>query len=285
MSPPSSAGSGPTQHGEPGSVPVARSDEEESVAGTGTLGKAIAVLDLVAGADQPLRFGDLLRIAGQPRGSLHRQLRHLVAEGLLDVAPDGSYSPGLRLLAFASKAWSRNSVRQIAEPHLHRLQEMTGETIHFGVLRGVDVVYLDKLESRQAVRMHSQVGNNAPVYCTGVGKAALASLDPAARADLIGRLVFRSFTPETLIDAAGLNAEIGETVRRGYALDWEEHQPGIRCVAASIRVDTQGFVGGVSVTAPAFRADRAQLQAWSVPLRTAAAAISRDVECGLGPRR
>jgi hypothetical protein len=137
--------------------------DAQTVAGeTGTLGKAVALLDLVARADNPPRFTDLLKLTGQPRGSLHRQLRHLVLEGLIDLSPDGGYTPGLRLLQFASRAWARNSFRLVAEPHLTHLHEMTGETVHLGVLRDCEIVYLDKIESRQAVRMHSQVVSERP---------------------------------------------------------------------------------------------------------------------------
>ena len=153
------------------------SEPSSSAGDTGTLGKTIALVELVCSADQSLRFTDILRLTGQPRGSLHRQLKHLVLEGLLELSPDGTYTAGLRLLHFASKAWAHNSARKVAEPHLRHLQELTGETVHFGALRGTEIIYLDKLESRQAVRMHSQVGNASPVYCTGIGKAALSTLE------------------------------------------------------------------------------------------------------------
>ncbi|MBT9368899.1 IclR family transcriptional regulator [Rhizobium sp. CSW-27] len=254
-------------------------------AGTGTLGKAIALLDLIARADVPPRFTDLLALSGQPRGSLHRQLRHLAMEGLVELGPDGGYTPGLRLLQFASRAWSRHSFRQVAEPHLKHLHDLTGETVHLGLLREGEIVYLDKIESRQAVRMHSQVGNAAPVYCTGVGKAALACLPGERLAALASHLVFQPFTPATLRDADALLSEIEAIRARGHAFDLEEHQPGIRCVAAAILVPEANILGGISVTAPAFRADMDQLQAWSVNVCAAARAIVQDASQRLGPRR
>ena len=83
-------------------------------------------------------------------------------EGLLDVTPDQSYQLGLRLLQLASKAWSRNEFRQIAEPHLRQLHNKIGETIHLGVLQGINVVYVDKVEANNSLRMHSQIGNASP---------------------------------------------------------------------------------------------------------------------------
>lgn len=242
------------------------------------------LLDLVARADTPLRFTDLLKLTGQPRGSLHRQLRHLLAEGLLDLAPDGCYQPGLRLLTFASRAWARNSVRLLAEPHMVALHEATGETVHFGVLRGAEIVYLDKLESRQTVRMHSQVGNASPVYCTGIGKAALSCLSEDQLSELVGTLSMHQFTPHTLPDRTALLSQVKEIRREGYAFDLEEHQAGIRCVAAPIHVAEHDFIGGISVTAPAFRADMAQLLNWIVPVRSIAEKIAVAILYGRGPR-
>lgn len=252
---------------------------------TGTLGKAIGLLDFVCQSDRPLRFTDLLRMTGQPRGSLHRQLRHLVTEGLLDLTAEGDYAPGLRLLGFAARAWARNSVRKLAEQHMASLHALTGETVHFGVLRQLEIVYLDKLESRQTVRMHSQVGNAAPLYCTGIGKAALSSLEDAALDVLVGHIAFEAFTPSTLSNPQALLADIAQIRERGFAYDLEEHQPGICCVAAAIVTKDRSFVGGVSVTAPAFRVSHAQLTAWAEPVRLTAHAMAEDFERGLGPRR
>lgn len=259
--------------------------EAEAEIGTGTLGKAIALLDLIARAETPPRFTDLLALSGQPRGSLHRQLRHLALEGLVELGPDGGYTPGLRLLQFAARAWSRHSFRQVAEPHLKHLHDLTGETVHLGLLREGEIVYLDKIESRQAVRMHSQVGNAAPVYCTGVGKAALACLKDEELNALAARLVFQPFTPATLRNAAALLTEIEAIRARGHAFDLEEHQPDIRCVAAAILVPEANILGGISVTAPAFRADMDQLQAWADNVCAAAGAIVQDASQRLGPRR
>lgn len=253
-------------------------------AGTGTLGKAMAVLEIVAASDEPMRFTDILNRSDQPRGTLHRQLSNLVEEGLLAVNRDHSYALGIRLLKFASKAWASNEFRTIAEPHLRRLHDITGETVHLGVLRGLDVIYLDKVESRQAVRMYSQIGNASPVYCTGVGKAALSSLPDAELARILPRIVFHRFTEHTLADAAALAAEIDGIRRSGVAYDREEHEIGIRCVAAPIHSADRSFVAGVSVTGPAYRVSLEALDAWKASVRETAGRIMDDMASRLGPR-
>lgn len=251
---------------------------------TGTLGKAVSVLDIVASSEEPMRFTDILALSDQPRGTLHRQLSNLVEEGLLSLNREHCYSLGLRLLKFAAKAWAGNQFRTIAEPHLRALHERTGETVHLGVLRGAEVIYLDKVESRQAVRMYSQIGNASPVYCTGVGKAAMAVLEDAALDSVIAGLNFHRYTEHTLVTADALRAEIEHIRRTGNAYDREEHELGIRCVAAPIYSKDRSFVAGVSVTGPAYRVSAQALESWAEPVRNTAQSIMDDMEPRLGPR-
>jgi len=252
---------------------------------TGTLGKLMVLLDLVTHADVPLRFTDILSLAGQPRGTLHRQLSHLVEEGLLELDGDGRYAPGLRLLDFAARSWARNEFRLIAEPHLADLQRATGETVHLGVLRGSSIIYLDKVEGRQPVRMYSQIGNASPCYCTGVGKAALSLLPAPSLADFLSGLNFTRFTASTHVSVETLLVEIREIADQGYAFDCEEHEAGIRCVAAPVWSEDRTFIGGISITGPAYRLSMELLHQWAVPVRQAAAEIMEGMRIRLGPRR
>ncbi|MBX5008401.1 IclR family transcriptional regulator [Rhizobium lentis] len=252
---------------------------------TGTLGKLMVLLDLVTHADTPLRFTDILALAGQPRGTLHRQLSHLVEEGLLELDGDGRYAPGLRLLDFAARSWARNEFRLIAEPHLADLQRTTGETVHLGVLRGHSIIYLDKVEGRQPVRMYSQIGNASPCYCTGVGKAALSLLSAESLAALLAGLSFTRFTAATHVSVETLLAEIGEIAEQGYAFDREEHEAGIRCVAAPLWSEDRTFIGGISITGPAYRLSMELLHQWAVPVQLTAGKIMEGMRISLGPRR
>jgi DNA-binding IclR family transcriptional regulator len=251
---------------------------------TGTLGKLMQLLDIVTHADAPMRFTDILAAADQPRGTLHRQLSHLTEEGLLEMDVDGRYAPGLRLLDLASRSWARNEFRLIAEPHLAALQQLTGETVHLGVLRGASVIYLDKVEGRQPVRMYSQIGNASPVYCTGVGKAALSVLPLDSLTALVASLPFQRFTANTLT-AETLLAELDEIRASGNAFDREEHEVGIRCVAAAIHSEDLSFVGGISITGPAYRLTFDKLNEWADAIRQAAKDVMSGMRIGLGPRR
>ncbi|HEV7309828.1 IclR family transcriptional regulator [Ensifer sp.] len=263
----------------------AAKDHAAGEAGTGTLGKAIAVLEAVVNSDGPQRFTDILARSGQPRGTLHRLLSHLVEEDLLVQRRDLSYEPGLRLLTLAYRSWSGNRFRDVAEPHLRHLHELTGETVHLGVLRQAEIVYVDKVESRQTVRMSSQIGKASPAYCTGIGKAALSLLGHTELDEVLARTEFHAFTAHTHRSAATLLAEIEEIRREGHAFDREEHEAEIRCVAAPIAVAGSELVAGISVTGPAYRVTMEQLSAWAASVRAVAKAIGDEAAIRLGPGR
>ncbi|MEJ1121209.1 IclR family transcriptional regulator [Phyllobacterium sp. CCNWLW109] len=252
---------------------------------TGTLGKAISVLDIIANSSEALRFTDVLKLSDQPRGTLHRQISNLIDEGLIAVNRDNCYTLGLRLLQFASKAWAGNEFRNVAAPHIQKLHEATGETVHLGVLRDIEVIYLDKIESRQNIRMVSQIGNTAPAFCTGVGKAALSALPDDELRERVERIEFRPYTPNTLADAAALLSEISTIRSTGNAYDREEHELGITCVAAPIFSRTDAlFTASVSVTGPAYRVTPEMLASWTEITRDTASAIMQSMAIQLSPR-
>ena len=251
---------------------------------TGTLGKAMAVLDVVANSSQPPRFTDILGQCDQPRGTLHRQLSNLVEEGLLNLRSDMSYELGYTLLKYASRAWAGNEFRKITEPHLKNLHAQTGETVHLGVLRGNEVIYLDKVEGNQAVRMYSQIGNASAVYCTGVGKAALSVLEERELEKILATIKFHKFTDHTLLSLKALRSELKDIRASGIAYDREEHEIGIRCVAAPVYSQDLKFLAGVSVTGPAYRVSQETLEGWAGLVTRSAQAIMEDMRTMLGPR-
>ncbi len=261
-------------------VPVAERKAENV---TGTLGKAVSLLELIAFAEKPMRFTDVVEACGQPRGTVHRQLAHLVAEGLVDHASDQTYAVGLRLLQFAAKAWSGNDLRSVAAPHLAALQEATQESVHLAVLNGKEITYLDKMEGRHTLRMHSQVGKTSPVYCTGVGKAALTLLPAGVLAELAAKLDFHRFTENTIVTPEALMDDVTAIRGRGYGFDLQEHEIGIHCVAAPVRASGRNFHAAISVTGPAYRVDVEQLRQWGRLVRETADKISAELACRLSP--
>ncbi|MEX0351574.1 MAG: IclR family transcriptional regulator [Paracoccaceae bacterium] len=249
------------------------------MSGDGTVGKACDVLDLVAGFNRPVRFGELLDHSPFPKATLYRFLQTLTNQGMLSYDPDRqSYALGIRLVRLAHAAWTHSSLAPIARPHLDALSRDLGETVHLAQLDASQVLYVDKRNADDPVEMYSQAGKVGPAYCTGVGKAMLAFLPDDALNRAIQQQSFHRFTPHTLASETALRTELAAIRTRGYAFDREEHEPGIICIAAPILTPGGRMLGAMSITGPTSRTDLKKLENWAPRVRQAADDIGREAQ-------
>ena len=249
------------------------------VRGAGTVGKALAVLDQVAGFGRPVRFNELLPDSPYPKATLYRLVQTLVAQGMLAADPGaGTYAPGLRLVRLAHSAWRTASLAPVARPHLDRLSAAAGETVHLAQLDHGQVLYLDKRNAREPVEMFAQAGKIGPAHCTGVGKAMLAFLSGPLREAALSRQSFASYTPATLTDRPALEAELAVVRAEGRAFDREEHEPGLICLARPVLGPGGRVLGAVSLAATTARRTLDQLALFDPDLATCARAIAADAE-------
>lgn len=250
-----------------------------SAGGDGTVGKALDVLDQIAGFGRPVRFSELLEGSAFPKATLYRFVQTLTHQRMLAYDPERqTYAPGVRLVRLAHAAWAQSSLAPIARPYLDRLSAAVGETVHLAQLDHAQVLYVDKRNATQPIEMFSQAGKVGPAYCTGVGKTMLAHLDPAAQEAAIAQQSFHGFTPRTIPSADALRAELLEIRTNGYGFDREEHEPGIICVAVPILGGTGRVLGGLSVTSSVRRTNLAGLELLVPLLRDTAGQIARDAQ-------
>nr|WP_174838559.1 MULTISPECIES: IclR family transcriptional regulator [unclassified Ruegeria] len=249
------------------------------VSGDGTIGKACDVLDQVAAFGRPVRFGELLEHSSFPKATLYRFLQSLSNQGMLSYEPDRqTYSPGIRLVRLAHAAWMQSSLAPIARPALDALSQDTGETVHLAQLDSGQVIYVDKRNAHRPIEMFSDAGKVGPAYCTGVGKAMMAYLDEAQLQKTISQQSFHRFTPKTLTSEQALRRDLAAIRKRGYAVDNEEHEPGIICVACPILTDGGRLLGAVSVTGSTERMKLEQLETWVPRVRRVAEQIGTEAQ-------
>lgn len=245
----------------------------------GTVGKALEVMDLVAGFARPVRFAELQAQSEFPKATLYRLVQTLVSQGMLSFDEDRqTYAPGIRLVRLAHSAWASSSLAPIARPHLDRLSEVVEETVHLAQLDGGQVLYVDKRNATQPIEMYSQAGKVGPAYCTGVGKAMLAFLPEEKLAKAIRQQSFHQYTEHTLTTDESLRAVLGEIREQGYGFDREEHEPGIICVAMPILSRNGRVLGALSVTSSTSRTNLAALEHHEPHLRATAQAIAEEAQ-------
>lgn len=244
----------------------------------------MSVLQLIG--DSPRQFGmsDLCKTSGLPRATVYRIVDALRAEGMVaETQPGSTFVLGPRLINLASRSWETFDLRTVAHPAIEQLRNETGETVHLAVPSGLEMIYIDKLESPQAVRMTSRIGTRITLFSSSVGKAYLAALPQEELDDLLGKIVFKRYTPHTITQRKALEAELKATLKRGYSLDREETELEIRCVGAAI-VDTGGRpVGGISVSVPKYRYDKAVEARLSKMVRQCADTIAAQITDAKSP--
>lgn len=248
-------------------------------ASDGTVAKALEVLDLVASFGRPVRFSDVLEQSPYPKATLYRLLQTLASQGMLAYDTDRScYTMGIRLVRLAHVAWQQSSLAPIARPHLDRLSALVGETVHLAQLDHAQVLYVDKRNARMPIPMYSQAGKVGPAYCTGVGKAMLAHLPEAQLPAILGQQSWHRFTPKTLTTPEALLADLASIRARGYAMDDEEHEPGIICVALPVLTSGGAVLGALSVTSTTAQTSLDALSEFAPLIRDIAHTIAQETE-------
>ena len=148
--------------------------------GSGTVKKALVVLEQVASFERPVRFSEVLEISDFPKGTLYRLMRTLADQSMLSFNPeDQTYNVGVRLIRLAHSAWKNASLAPIARPFIESLAAEVGETIHLAQIDNGQVLFIDKLQAADRSDTLAKAGKVAPAYCTGVGKAMLHLWHPS----------------------------------------------------------------------------------------------------------
>ena len=235
---------------------------------------AIRLLKAFSEDEDELGVSALAQKLGVAKSTVHRLVVTLVSEGLLEQDPrTDRYRLGIGLFGLGTLVRRRMDLSNEARPYLFDLRARTGETILLGIPAETDIMYVYNLESPQALRMRSDIGVRRPAYCTAVGRAIFAYA-PSAIIDrvLAGSLVRR--TPKTVTDKVALRAALAEVRERGYAIEDEECEPGIRCIAAPVRGADGAVLGAIGIAGPSLRLSSEALAGLSGPLMDVAAAVS-----------
>jgi DNA-binding IclR family transcriptional regulator len=152
------------------------------------------------------------------------------------------------------------------------------------ILEAARVIYLDKIEPARSVRMITRIGASNPVHCTSVGKAILAFLAPERAAEVVRRIRFERLTQRTIATPDALRVEMEKTRRRGYAVDDEELEEGLRCIAVPLLDAQRQPVAAVSISGPSFRVTAQKLPAIANHLLQCVRGISADMGYVSGSR-
>jgi DNA-binding IclR family transcriptional regulator len=219
------------------------------------------------------------------KSTVHRLAVTLVAEGLLEQNPETErYRLGIGLFGLGTLVRRRMNLSNEARPYLFDLRKHTGETILLGIPTDTQVMHVYDLESPQALGIKSDLGARKPAHCTAVGRAIFAFAPEETIEKLLSGPLERR-TAHTVIDPARLREILAEVRQRGFAIEDEESEPGIRVIAAPVRDSSGAVVGAVGVAGPSQRLSMEAIENFAQPLIEAVAAISSRLGYGAGYKR
>lgn len=250
-----------------------------------SIGKASALLRALLDDEsvRGLRLVDLVQRCGLEKSTVHRLLGALMAEGLVENDPESErYRLGVKLVEYGMAVLRRLDVRTEALPVLARLVAVAEETVHLGARSGVEVIYLEKFEGPHAIQMRSKVGERMPLHSTGIGKAMLAYLSEEQLSSVISHGLPKR-TDHTITSPEDLRADLQQIRTRGYSIDLEENEVGVRCVGAPVFDHNIRVVGAISIAGPAYRVSEERLQGLAQLVTEAAQEVSRRLGCVASP--
>lgn len=248
-----------------------------------TLLKGLRVLEAITEMDgQPRTIDEIATRVGLTRSNAHRTLQTLAHAGY--VAKDratGTYRATIRLFELGARQIAAMDVRRLAAPYMRELADATGETVHLSVLDGLDVVYIDKIDSPQPVRAYSVVGGRAPAYAVATGKALLAQQPD----DYLDRFegALQRHTPATVKTVEALRLALEKVRRTGYATNLGEWRASVCGLAAPLFNGLSEPVAALGISGPRERLGPAKLRQHAADVLRCAARLSKELGASDAP--
>ncbi|MEV6349191.1 IclR family transcriptional regulator [Actinoplanes sp. NPDC051851] len=235
--------------------------------------KALRLLEAAAAPGYPHRLAAIVKDAAVPKASAHRILQNLVENSFLAGDGNTGYGPGPRLRALAAQVTRGCPEDQVMRDEIEGLSARTGHAAQLGVRTGDFVTCLISAPGSHAVRLAVHDGTHLPLHATAIGKCVLAGLGDDELVGLTTRLGLPARTANTITDLDALRGDLTGVREKGFALDDEENEQNVRCLAAPVRDSRGAVVGGVSISTVTFLESREEFLARVDQVRMTAEAL------------
>jgi DNA-binding IclR family transcriptional regulator len=241
-----------------------------------SLAKGLRTMELLA-SDGELSASRIATQLNTSRAASHRFLSTLRDLGYVEKTAEGRFRLTFKVVELGMKKLEGFEIRHIAHPYLQELALAFGETVNLGHWDGSAIAHIDKINSKEVLRLDVGTGATAPAYCTGLGKAILAFLPDDELNDYLRNTRLVEMSPNTITDRAQLASAIEKIRQRGYAIDDEELSLGLRCVAAPVFDYTGRPNYALSVSGPTQRMTEEKIDAIQRQLVPLCRKISRRI--------
>ncbi len=231
----------------------AKIPKERSEYSVQSVTNAIKVLETLGDAEHEQSIPELCAKLSLTKSNANKIVATLERFGYVDANRyTGNFRLGVKTFQISQAYISKLSLPEIALPVQRALRDAVNESVYISVLRKENVVYLSVVETDSPVRVMPRIGNVGPAYATSTGKVQLAFLEDRDIESLY-KAPFHQYTPNTIRSTDALMAELDKIKQQGYALDDEEYEMGVRCVAAPIKNFMGNVIAGINISAPVER--------------------------------
>jgi len=213
--------------------------------------RGLDLIELLATSQQGMSISELCAITGLPKSTVHRILSTYAERHYVEKNPDTSvYCLGHKFVEIASLFLNKITLKTEAAPIMHELASSFQCVSYLGILEQNEVMYLERAEQFNSLRLYAQIGKREPVYCTALGKVLSAALPESEFQRMARQLSFIPYTPSSVKNLEQFQKEVEFAREKGYALDREEHTAGSSCIAVPIYDYTRKVMAALSISGP-----------------------------------
>ncbi|MDY0237077.1 MAG: IclR family transcriptional regulator [Gudongella sp.] len=243
-----------------------------------TVDRALNILELLSESNNGMGITEISDSVKLHKSTVHRLLGTLIYKGfvLQDMATN-KYKISLKLYELGMRKIDKSQISNVSKSYTKALMEKLNEVVHLVIRDKNDIVYIDKVEANNTIRMASNIGKRSPLYCTAVGKVMLAFMPNEEVQKIWENTKIEKLTDKTIIDFNEFKRELIKIKSIGYAIDDEENEIGIRCIGAPVFNRNREIEGAISISGPSNRVLREDVEKYAKEVKKYAYLISKEL--------
>jgi len=240
--------------------------------------RALTILELLSEYNDGLGITEISGKIELHKSTVHRLLATLIYKGFVEQDSEtNKYKVSLKLFEIGTKRVEGTDIMNVSKPFTTSLMDSLNEVVHLVIRDKNDIVYIDKVEANNTIRMASTIGKRSPLYCTSVGKAMLAFMSEVEVDEVWTSSNIQSLTDNTIVDYVKFKEELKKIKEYGYSVDDEENELGVRCVGAPVFNRSGEIEGAISISGPTTRVTKDKVEEISKEVKKCAYLISKEL--------
>lgn len=243
-----------------------------------SIDRALTIMEVLSNFNEGLGVTEISQEVGLHKSTVYRLLSTLIYKGyVVQDMETNKYKITLKLFELGSKKVEGMDLLSASKEHTRKLMEIVNEVVHLVVRDGNEIVYIDKVEANNTIRMASTIGKRGPMYSTATGKVILANMQEEKCMNILNSSKLEMRTDKTITDIGVLINQLKEIKNKGYAVDDEENELSVRCVGAPIFNRHGEIEGAISVSGPSNRVTEEKVEEIASEVMKYAQLISKEI--------